>query len=78
MGMFDIINLEQVLEHTQEPFDILTGVSAYLKPGGIVRITVPNLTRVQSSNLWEDFLLEGPECISCLHMNIFKGLSERP
>jgi SAM-dependent methyltransferase len=39
---FDYINTEQVFEHLVEPRQVLADLAAALKPGGILRISVPN------------------------------------
>ena len=39
---FDIINVEQVLEHVTHPKDILSSLAAVLKKGGILKVSVPN------------------------------------
>jgi 2-polyprenyl-3-methyl-5-hydroxy-6-metoxy-1,4-benzoquinol methylase len=39
---FDYVTLDQVLEHTVNPIEILCGVSKILKPNGRVVITIPN------------------------------------
>lgn len=52
---FDVINLEQVLEHTQEPYEILKGLAPLLTCDSVVRVTTPNLRRAQHNRLWHDF-----------------------
>lgn len=39
---FDIINAEQVFEHLPDPFGTLTQLMTALRPGGILRISVPD------------------------------------
>lgn len=39
---FDLINTEQVFEHLPEPFETLTYLARALKPGGLIRISVPD------------------------------------
>lgn len=39
---FDYINLDQVLEHVPDPHQILSYLSAKLKPGGLLKIAVPD------------------------------------
>lgn len=41
-GYFDVINLNQVFEHLPEPRASLERLTRALRPGGIVRIAVPN------------------------------------
>lgn len=40
---FDLITIWHVLEHTEDPFAVLTKLHALLKPQGIVVIEVPNI-----------------------------------
>jgi len=39
---FDLVNLEQVLEHVLEPRTVLAQVAAAVRPDGLVRVCVPN------------------------------------
>ena len=39
---FDLINIEQVLEHVPAPLEILLHLERGLKPAGLIRIGVPN------------------------------------
>ncbi len=39
---FDFINTEQVFEHIPEPFEMLVSLRQSLKPGGLVRLSVPD------------------------------------
>ena len=43
---FDVVNIEQVLEHTQEPLKVLFDLSCFLTPHSLLRISVPNLKRI--------------------------------
>ncbi len=43
---FGLINLDQVLEHLPEPRETLAVLATKLHPGGIIRVAVPNGTRV--------------------------------
>jgi hypothetical protein len=56
---FDVVNIEQVLEHTQEPFQVLSGLIPLLKSESLVRITVPNVMRMGAKNLWSSFPFDG-------------------
>jgi len=47
-GYFDIIILNQILEHTKELFWILSEVGRVLKPGGSLIIGVPNLASLHN------------------------------
>lgn len=39
---FDLINTEQVFEHLPEPYETLLHLQKALKPGGLIRISVPD------------------------------------
>lgn len=39
---FDFINMEQVVEHLPYPLKTLTTLTKFLKPGGLIKISVPN------------------------------------
>lgn len=39
---FDLVNLEQVLEHVLEPLEVMGRVAAAVRPDGLVRVCVPN------------------------------------
>jgi 2-polyprenyl-3-methyl-5-hydroxy-6-metoxy-1,4-benzoquinol methylase len=39
---FDFINTEQVLEHVTRPLDVLRQLRKSLRPGGVIKVSVPN------------------------------------
>ena len=39
---FDLVNLEQVLEHVLDPLEVMERVAAAVRPDGLVRVCVPN------------------------------------
>lgn len=41
-SQFDLVNTEQVFEHIPKPLDTLLELKKALKPGGIIKISVPN------------------------------------
>jgi len=45
-GSFDVVTLDQVIEHTVDPLELLRGVARILKPGGTAILTTPNVTGV--------------------------------
>lgn len=47
VGQFDFINTEQVFEHLPAPRDTAHRLTAALKPGGILKISVPRADRVE-------------------------------
>ncbi|HCI04372.1 TPA: hypothetical protein DEW47_00090 [Patescibacteria group bacterium] len=44
--IFDVICVFQTLEHTKNPYNFLSTITQYLKPGGIIYLEVPNLNDV--------------------------------
>ena len=57
---FDVVNLEQVLEHTQCPLEILTSLRAYCRPQTILRVAVPNIARYRGNgDMWSGFPFNG-------------------
>jgi 2-polyprenyl-3-methyl-5-hydroxy-6-metoxy-1,4-benzoquinol methylase len=58
--IFDVINLEQVLEHTQTPVDVLISLRKYTHYLTILRISVPNMAvQARKEGLWTDFPFDG-------------------
>ncbi|MEN9544060.1 MAG: hypothetical protein RLZZ598_893, partial [Pseudomonadota bacterium] len=53
---FDCIVCADVLEHLVEPWDALSALKAYLKPGGILIVSVPN---VRHWSVWGPLLVRG-------------------
>jgi hypothetical protein len=54
---YDLINLEQVLEHTPQPLQVLRSLKALSHPRTLVRISVPNIGRIKRR---KDFLADYP------------------
>ena len=50
-----------MLEHTQEPLNVLRGPAPYTEPDTLMRITVSNITRAPSSIFWKDFPFNGSQ-----------------
>lgn len=48
---FDVLLCPDVLEHLAEPWDVLRNWSVYLKPGGRLLISIPNIREI--SVLWK-------------------------
>jgi len=65
---FDIVIMNQVIEHTKEIFFIFSEVSRILKPDGIVIIGVPNLASFHNRILL--FIGQQPTCIDVLGPHI--------
>jgi hypothetical protein len=57
---FDVVNLEQVLEHVSEPFALLQGLRSYCHAGSLVRIAVPNILRCDEGGaIWREWPFDG-------------------
>jgi hypothetical protein len=57
---FDVIQLEQVLEHVPDPFQTLTRLKIYCQPHTLIRITVPNILRDSfGPSIWETWPFDG-------------------
>jgi SAM-dependent methyltransferase len=57
---FDVINLEQVLEHVPDPIVLLKELHGYCKADTLVRITVPNVLRCPEGNkIWSEWPYNG-------------------
>ena len=65
IGTFDIVTLNKVLEHVEQPIDMLARVHSVLAPGGFVYIELPDgevAARVGSHR--EEFFIEHPHIFS--------------
>ena len=47
-GKFDFINLEQVIEHVPAPADLLCQLSRHLRPGGLIKLSLPNASNAKA------------------------------
>jgi 2-polyprenyl-3-methyl-5-hydroxy-6-metoxy-1,4-benzoquinol methylase len=57
---FDVINIEQVLEHVPNPVNFLKDIHKYCTSETILRITVPNLLRCpEGAQIWHDWPYDG-------------------
>jgi 2-polyprenyl-3-methyl-5-hydroxy-6-metoxy-1,4-benzoquinol methylase len=72
-GSIDLVTLNQVLEHLEEPGPILAAASRLLAPGGILWISVPHGASVGLE------LLAGrhPHVATHMHVNLFERASLR-
>ena len=55
---FDVINLEQVLEHIPDPVRDLRALKQYCHAGPVLRISVPDVARL-GKRLWDGFPFNG-------------------
>jgi len=57
---FDVINLEQVLEHVPDPLTTLQGIHEWCLPHSVIRISVPNILRCdEGRNIWKEWPYNG-------------------
>ena len=57
---FDIVNIEQVLEHVPDPLEVLREINGLCAPAAIVRITVPNVLRGhEGRRIWDEWPFNG-------------------
>ena len=57
---FDVIQLEQVLEHVPDPLETLKQLRELCKPHTVIRISVPNLLRDKDGiKLWKTWPFDG-------------------
>ena len=57
---FNLINLEQVLEHVPDPLTVLLQVKDFCLPAAVIRITVPNILRApEGRGVWESWPFDG-------------------
>ena len=79
---YDFINTEQVFEHLAHPLEVLRRLIAdFLKPGGIVKISVPNgkgmRPRIQRASTLPHGPVEPLEHINCFSSRPLRTLGER-
>lgn len=81
LGVFDVINMSEVLEHIPHPLPFLELVASHLSEGGLLSITVPN-----DFNPFQEVLRDSmsfdPWWVTRHHLNYFdydslRGLVER-
>ena len=56
---FDLINLEQVLEHVSNLDIFLKNIKKYMSTSTILRITVPNMEKYNSKDTWLSWPFDG-------------------
>ncbi len=57
---FDIINLEQVLEHLPDPFATMKAIRAFCHKDTVVRLSVPNILRCEEGVVvWREWPFNG-------------------
>lgn len=76
--VFDVIQLEQVLEHVPNPSDTLTLLRHHCHDGTTLRITVPNLWReAQAGPLWSKWPWDGKSVHVLAPFEHLHGFSSR-
>lgn len=57
---FDVIQMEQVLEHVPDPVAVLREVRGYCHARTVLRVTVPNILRCdEGRNIWNEWPFNG-------------------
>jgi SAM-dependent methyltransferase len=57
---FDVIQMEQVLEHVPDPAALLRDVRVFCHANTVLRVTVPNILRCEEgANVWNDWPFDG-------------------
>ena len=64
---FDVITLNKVLEHVEEPITMMAHARKWIQPGGFFYIEVPNVTAAQKGPGREEFFIE--------HLHVFSESS---
>jgi len=73
---FHFINIDQVLEHVQEPVALLKECSWFLKDGGLIFVSTPDCSALESLIKKNDMNEEFHECMSPhQHINAFTNKS---
>jgi len=66
-GSFDVISLIEVIEHVERPLEVLTAVSRWLKPGGLLLLTTGNVASPLAT--WQG--VEFAYCIPEIHIMLW-------
>jgi 2-polyprenyl-3-methyl-5-hydroxy-6-metoxy-1,4-benzoquinol methylase len=64
---FDVITLNKVLEHVEDPITMMAHARKWIQPGGVLYIEVPNVTAAQKGPGREEFFIE--------HLHVFSESS---
>jgi len=64
---FDVITLNKVLEHVEEPITMMMHARKWIRPGGFLYIEVPDVTAAQEGPGREEFFIE--------HLHVFSKSS---
>jgi 2-polyprenyl-3-methyl-5-hydroxy-6-metoxy-1,4-benzoquinol methylase len=78
LSAFDAIHLGDFIEHVRDPADVLSRVSAFLKPDGVIVLVTPNHDAIfPSLTLWLHRLFNVPwsHATPPLHLNQFSEKS---
>ena len=67
---FDYVHAEQVLEHLDHPFEAMTVIEKIVKPGGLIRISVPNFPNYSINN--ESYKAKHDALHPLEHINTFQ------
>ncbi len=72
-GLFDTILYADILEHLREPARVVKSLNRYLKPGGLVVISVPNVAHlwIRLQLLWGRFEYRDRGILDRTHLRFF-------
>ncbi|WP_390637537.1 class I SAM-dependent methyltransferase [Limnoglobus roseus] len=78
-GNFDVVLFADVLEHMVEPGLVLLGASAFLRPGGSIVVSIPNVAHwsVRWNLLWGRFDYRPSGIMDATHLRWFTYKSVR-
>lgn len=61
---FDVVTLIEVIEHVEDPRNVLAGCAALVKPGGVIYLTTPNYASLGRRLLGHDWPYLAPDHLS--------------
>ncbi len=67
VGPLDVASAFQVLEHVEQPIDLLRALAERLRPGGLLIVETPDARQVEVPATWEQFQVVQP----LEHINAF-------
>lgn len=75
---YDVIYLEQVMEHVKNPYDLLLGIFDLMEKSTILVLSVPNINRAKEGNkIWIDWPYNGKNTHTLAPYQHLHGFSQR-